>query len=471
LRDFQAGVDQSVAQFEEEESLSKRAMTTEKIDALPRRKGERYEVADPGCDRLWLRVGARDIVFVLAVRVEGKRDPTRLKLGVYAETTPGCDGSTSADAKPGPLTRLTLEQAREKARRWNAWIKAGLDPRAEDVRLLLEAATRAEATFGRGVQEYCAYMPTREKNKSAPDQIKTLERELLDPELNPFVDVPMAEIDDDVIKKIVMAVRDRPARTSAFNLLKLMSTFFNWIYVENRRRYHLGPLNPMANVSARLLGIGRRDRERFLSEPERAAFMKAAVATPYPYGPVYVLMMKTAQRENEVAGMRRSELDIVNRLWTIPKERYKQDRPHAVPLTESTVAVIQAVLDELPEGHGDCLFSNDNGQTPISNFGRPVAEFRKAVLEEMRKVDPGAMMPPWQLEDTRRTVRTNLPKLKVLHEHSEALLGHVKVGLNKTYNLYEYLPERREALERWDADIDPDGPKTGGRRSGGRRRC
>jgi integrase len=178
-------------------------------------------------------------------------------------------------------------------------------------------------------------------------------------------------------------------------------------------------------------------------------------------------MMRTAQRENEVAGMRRPELDLANRLWTIPKERYKQDRAHAVPLTKATVAVIRAVLDELPEGHGDCLFSNDNGQTPISDFSRPVAEFKKAVLRELRKVVPGATMPPWELEDSRRTVRTNLPKLKVREEHAEALLGHVKVGLNRTYNLYEYLEERMEALERWDAEIDPAGPTT----AGGRRRC
>jgi hypothetical protein len=229
LRDFQAGVDQSVAQSEEEESLSKRALTTERIEALPRRKGKRYEVADPGCDRLWLRVGARDIVFVLIVRVEGARDPTRLKLGVYAGTTPGSDGTAPkpADAKPGKLARLTLEQARETARRWNAWINAGFDPRAEEVRLLLEATTRAEATFGSAVREYCAHLPSRARNRSVPDEIKTWERELLDPERNPFVDVPMAEIDEDAIKAIVEAVRDRPAPTSAYNLLRLMSAFFN----------------------------------------------------------------------------------------------------------------------------------------------------------------------------------------------------------------------------------------------------
>jgi integrase len=449
--------------------MSKRALTTEKIDALPRRKGKRYEVSDPGCDHLWLRVGARDIVFVLTVRLDGARDPTRLRLGVYAETAPGPDSMSSALADVKPLARLTLEQAREKARRWNVWIKSGLDPRADEGRLALEAATRAEATFGRAVQEYCAYMPTRVNNKYVPEEIKTLKRELLNPDLNPSVDVPMAEIDEDVIKEIVLAVRDRPAPTSAFNLLKLMSTFFNWIYASKRRRYYLGPSNPMTNVKARLLGLGPSRRDRFLNEPERAAYMRAAIATPYPYGPVYILMMRTAQRENEVAGMRRSELDIANRLWTIPKERYKQNRLHAVPLTEPTVAVIQAVLDELPMGHGDCLFSNDNGQTAIWDFSDPVAEFKKKVLLELRKVDPGATMPPWQLEDSRRTVKTNLSKLKVLREHSESLLGHVKKDLDRTYNLYEYLPERMEALKRWDAALDLSHPSPGGEPSGGRR--
>ncbi|MBX5201356.1 integrase family protein [Rhizobium sp. NZLR1] len=380
--------------------MSKRAMTTEKIDALPRRKGERYEVADPGCDRLWLRVGARDIVFVLAVRVEGKRDPTRLKLGVYAETTPGGDGSASADAKPGPLTRLTLEQAREKARRWNAWIKAGLDPRAEEARLEVEAAKRSGATFRRALEDYLAHMPGRKHNKSVVEQEKHLRRELLDrPERNPFLDKPLVQIDDLAVAAIVAAVRNRPAPTSAFNLFRLIRTFFAWAYAsENRLRYYLGPNNPMAGRKGSEYGLGPTKRRRFLDDDERAAYLRAAAATPYPYGPFYEAMLKMGQREGETAGIRRSEIDMADRLWTIPKERFKSNRAHAVPLSDQMMALIEAVLNRLPADMATACSASTTARRRSRILAPPCRRSNRLCLRSCARSSPA---PRWSRGSSR----------------------------------------------------------------------
>jgi hypothetical protein len=42
-----------------------------------------------------------------------------------------------------------------------------------------------------------------------------------------------------------------------------------------------------------------------------------------------------------------------------------------------------------------------------------------------------------------------LSRLKVTEEAREAVLAHARPGIKGTYDLYDYLDEKREALELW----------------------
>ena len=59
---------------------------------------------------------------------------------------------------------------------------------------------------------------------------------------------------------------------------------------------------------------------------------------------------------------------------------------------------------------------------------------------------------PWTLHDLRRTFRTNLGRLKVRPDIAERLVNHVsaRTEMEETYDLYTYLPEMREAMEKWE---------------------
>jgi len=58
-----------------------------------------------------------------------------------------------------------------------------------------------------------------------------------------------------------------------------------------------------------------------------------------------------------------------------------------------------------------------------------------------------------QLHDLRRTFRTNLGRLKVRPDIAERLVNHIsaRTEMEETYDLYTYLPEMREAMEKWEA--------------------
>ena len=83
-------------------------------------------------------------------------------------------------------------------------------------------------------------------------------------------------------------------------------------------------------------------------------------------------------------------------------------------------------------------------------------------------------MPGWVLHDLRRSARSLMSRAGVSADIAERVLGHVISGVRRTYDRFEYLDEKRDALERLAGLIDrilhPDEavvafPKTPGRRA------
>jgi len=111
-----------------------------------------------------------------------------------------------------------------------------------------------------------------------------------------------------------------------------------------------------------------------------------------------------------------------------------------VPLNDSMLAV----LSSLPRFVGDHIFSTDGGHKPI----RPSTH-------EKRKIDAELQMPAWQNHDLRRAIRTRLAHLGVADPVAEMVLAHKRAGIGAVYNKYQYLDERRAALELWAAEVNP----------------
>jgi len=67
-----------------------------------------------------------------------------------------------------------------------------------------------------------------------------------------------------------------------------------------------------------------------------------------------------------------------------------------------------------------------------------------------KALDKLANIAPWTLHDLRRTFRTNLGRLKVRPDIGERLVNHIsaRTEMEETYDLYTYLPEMREAMEK-----------------------
>ena len=66
------------------------------------------------------------------------------------------------------------------------------------------------------------------------------------------------------------------------------------------------------------------------------------------------LALVTGQRRSEIAYISKSELDIENKMWSLPKERTKNNRPHDVPLSGLAVSLLEEALAH--SGYSEYVF-------------------------------------------------------------------------------------------------------------------
>lgn len=191
-----------------------------------------------------------------------------------------------------------------------------------------------------------------------------------------------------------------------------------------------------------LAGMQRPDlayaeRERVLTMDELKAIWASADKMGYPFGPMVRLLILTAQRRAEVSGLRRDWLLPDQTAFEVPASFYKTDRPQVVPLSAPALAIVEG----LPKWNsGDFLLSTTAGKVPVSGFSKAKA-----------RVDKLSGVEGWTLHDLRRSAATHMARLGVTAKHVEMVLGHVTEGVAGIYNRYEYLAEKRAALDLWGA--------------------
>jgi integrase len=187
--------------------------------------------------------------------------------------------------------------------------------------------------------------------------------------------------------------------------------------------------------------FNEQQRDRVLSDAEIVRVWNACDVIGWPFGTLFRILLLTAQRRDEVAELRWLELDLNAALWTLPKERAKNNRTHEVPLAPTVVEMLAARprLDE-----SDLIFTT-NGKTAVSGFS-----------QAKRRLDELAGVQDWRLHDLRRTATTGMAKLGVEPHVADRILNHkqgVIRGVAAVYNRHAYLDERRAALNLWAAYV------------------
>jgi len=117
--------------------------------------------------------------------------------------------------------------------------------------------------------------------------------------------------------------------------------------------------NPVANIRKPSPGAGR-DRRLNLSEQQRLFEAVNAHSNPM-LGWIVRLAVETAMRSSEIAGLRRSQVDLERRVVRLMDT--KNGSARSVPLTRAATAVLQSALDNpLRPNDTDLVFFGEPGR-------------------------------------------------------------------------------------------------------------
>ncbi len=323
----------------------------------------------------------------------------------------------------GQWPAMTVEQARAAARPLLLEFAAGRDPVAEEPKPVV--------TFGEFIPIYLDH--AKAHRRSWRQDAGALRRYL--PEgwkarrLDSFTPGDMAALHTQL--------GEHRGHHTANAFVRVARAMFNrardWGYLPE------ATLNPCRKIE----WFREHARERYLAPDEYDRLQAALDAEPIPlWRDYFQMLLLTAQRKSEVAGMRWTEIDLDAAVWTIPAERTKSKRLTRVPLTQQALDILRARAAR--PANSPCVFPAP--QAPDT----PVCVVKTAWQRIKRRAGlPDDVRP----HDLRRTVASYAAADGTSLAVIGKLLNHSRPDTTQIYARLDLGPVR-EALQRQQDRLD-----------------
>jgi integrase len=275
--------------------------------------------------------------------------------------------------------------------------------------------------------------------RSGDQRLKVFER-LVYPTLGSR---PIGDIKRSDVVRLLDKVQDASGPRMAHVTLAYISKLMNW-HATRHDDFQSPIVRGMGRVKPR-----ERAGKRVLTDDEirdvwAALDVSDVKDMPSCFARLLRTLFLTATRRTESAAMSWPEID--GEVWTVPGSRMKGKLDHAVPLTPD----VAAIIGERPKDAKSrpFVFSTTDGVRPFSGYSKAKSALDKEIAK-LRKSSNREPMPSWTLSrDIRRTAKTLMARAGVRPDISERVLAHVIPGVEGVYDRYDYLDEKREALDR-----------------------
>ena len=406
---------------------SKHRLTASAIESFkpgPRR----YEITDLGCAGLQLRIEttrAKSWIF----RYYWQHRRQRIVLGAWPD--------------------VGLAQARELVTAARILLKRGIDPRTaglapQGTRRPGRASTEVVAFRGPPTDEHSIEFLASEymtrhviPHRKRPEQVqRMLDREILPK----WRGRDARTIKPREVIELLDGIVARGVKVQANRIAGVLGQMFR--FGIHRALLETTPVQLLYRPGGR-----EKPRRRVLSDEELMAFLlNRKLACRFERSSrVLMLLLLTLQRRGELAVAEWREINFEKATWTIPDEHTKTGQGHIVPL--STWALEE--LKELKRAAGNSRFVLPNEDGTAADDPKYITRSVARLQRRFRAIG----LEKFTAHDLRRTGRTGLARLGVATEIAERVLNHARDRIEGTYDLYNYLDEKRSALDNWAAHL------------------
>jgi integrase len=383
------------------------------------------------------RTGLYNLGGVQGLYLSVRRSDAKFFIFKYQSPASGKSRNMGLGPFCGP-NRISLAEAREKARVLRAVLRQGLDPLDERDRAKAEkrAAAQAQAiagvSFGEVAKGYLRAHAASWSHKHHKQSMSTLETY----SMPVFGAVPVAAIETAHIMQVLAPLWGRAPQTAS----RLRGRLEAVLDYAKSAGYRQGD-NParwrghLENLLVKASKAKPVKHHEALEWRQAGQFMQALRQQDAIGARALEFCILTAARAGEVRGMVWGEVDLDASVWTVPASRMKARREHRVPLSPAANAVLRRQAEVCPRNK--LVFPGPRGgrlsQYFMTNAIRRAGE-PDAVTHGFRST-----FRDWAGEHTA-----------FAREICEAALAHTVGGLvERAYSRGDLFEKRRKLMEAW----------------------
>lgn len=243
----------------------------------------------------------------------------------------------------GSFPDVPLKKARDDAREMKDKIRDGIDPvqerKAKEQALAYANATRLP--FDEAARRYLAAKRHEFRNPKHTKQWESTLAHYASPVIGKL---PVSEITLTHVVQILEPIWYTKTETAA----RLRGRIENVLAWATTSGYRTGD-NParwkghLDTVLPKPSKVSKVQHHRALPFTKVGEFMEALNKRQGMAARALEFLILTAARSGEVRGATWAEIDLSERVWTVPADRMKAGREHRVPLTDAAVAILEAL--------------------------------------------------------------------------------------------------------------------------------
>lgn len=353
--------------------------------------------------------------------------------------------------------KLSLREAREQCKTARKLIEQGIDPQIEHDKELLalederkriereKAERKAAATVDMVLDHYLEGV----SSNTASDAGRLFKNQYADVRKE-IGSILIKEVTEEMLEQLIDRHIERGKMRNAGKLFAYLQTAFK--KGKKHKSFMLKRWSNPFDGMDKPEGTDSNAVDRALNTNEIKQFWKLLEENPSTMmdGAIGILkvLLLTGQRVEQTSRMRWADIDLSEGIWDVPADETKSGKKsgvgHVVPLTPMAVKIIKSQ----PVIEGETLvFPGRHGGKPFSISG--ISNPLQKLLTHDKELEP------FTPRDLRRTCTTHWSKLGILSEVRNRIQNHSIAGSveGKHYDRYDYLKEKRAALEKWEREL------------------
>ncbi|WP_426041038.1 tyrosine-type recombinase/integrase [Brevundimonas sp. TWP2-3-4b1] len=367
----------------------------------------------------------------------------------------------------GSLSALSVTQVRARAEELRDLTRSGADPLEQRKQAAIERARAAAEqvrqlvgdakTFDVVATEYIrAHSPGWRNAKHAKQWGSTLQTYAY-----PLIgQLPVQQVTTGHLLGILQPIWSKKPETASrvrarVELVISYAKARGWFQGENPAIWR-GHLDALLPLKSRVKAVRHHPA---LEWRLMADFMARLSAMPGISARALAFTVLTAARSGEVRNARWREIDLSQKIWTVPAARMKAKKEHRVALSNDALTLLSSLprIQDAKDGEDTLLF-------PSAQAGRALSDM--SLLAVIRRMDRGEGTPPITVHGFRSSFRDWASEATFHHpDLVELALAHT-IGnkVEAAYRRGDMFEKRRALMEDWaawcrgegKADVQPE---------------